>query len=236
MASPKIVAATLNTGNYTAGNLTSVTITSAGMPTNGNAMLACMAIIGVLNDPGVITAPTGWELVQQDITGIGSTTRVSVFSKIASSEAGSYVFSWDNISASGFWIFAEYGGGDPSDAIDGPGYSQRNVSGVNSIAPESLPSTWNNFNTLVCVWAAQLSIGNIMSMSAPAEMTLQAQSKSALISFSAIMLADLPLTASASTGTRTAIAAFATPSLGVSLLIKQSPFAGMMPSGGSGGM
>lgn len=236
MASPKIVAATLNTGNYTVGALTNVTITSVGIPANDNAMLACMAIIGTISDPGIITPPAGWELVQQDITGAGSTTRVAVFSKIASSESGSYVFSWTNISATGFWIFSEYGGGDSLDAVDGPGYSQRNVTGLNSIAPESFPSTWNNYNTLVCVWAAQLSIGNIMFMGAPEEMTLRAQSSSLLISFPALMLADLPLTDNASTGTRTAVAAFATPSLGVSLLIKQSPFAGMVPSGGSGGM
>jgi len=78
-----------------------------------------MVIVGTLSDPGTIASPVGWESIQQNITGSGSTTRVAVFAKIAGIESGSYDFTWTNISATGFWIFAEYGGGDSGDAIDG---------------------------------------------------------------------------------------------------------------------
>lgn len=235
MASPQIVSS--NTGNFTVGTLTSATLIASITPLVGNVILAAMVIVGTLSDPGTIVSPVGWELIQQDITGAGSTTRVAVFAKIASgSETGSYDFTWAGISAIGFWIFAEYGNGDPGDAVDGVGASQRNALGTSSIAPSIDPSAWNSYNTLVCVWAAQLSLGNIMSMGAPTGMVLRAQSSSGLISFPALLLADLALTSEAPTDTKTATAAFATPSLGVSFLIKQSIWATAAPVGASGGM
>lgn len=233
MASPQIVSS--NTGNFTVGSLTSVTLTSSITPRVGNIILAAMVIVGTLSDPGTIASPIGWESIQQNITGSGSTTRVAVFAKIAGIESGSYDFTWTNISAIGFWIFAEYGGGDSGDAIDGIGANTQNALGTSSIAPSLDPSSWNSFNTLVCVWAAQLSLGNIMSMS-PGGMVLRAQSNSGLAGFPALLLADLFLSSNASTGTKTATTAFATPSLGVSFLIKQSVEAPLAPTGSSGGM
>lgn len=234
MASPQIVS--VNTGNYVVGALTSTTLTSAIAPIIGNVMLAALVIVGTLSDPGTILPPAGWEPIQQNITGVGSTTRVAVFAKIAGIESGSYDFSWANISAIGFWIFAEYGNGDSGDAVDGTGASAQNALGTSSIAPSLDPSAWNSYNTLVCVWAAQLSVGNIMSMGAPTGMVLRAQSSSGLVSFPALMLADLFLSSNASTGTKTATASFATPSLGVSFLVKQSVEATLAPAGSSGGM
>lgn len=234
MSSPQIVSS--NTGNYVIGALTSATVTSSSIPTIGNVILAAMMIVGTLVDPGVITSPVGWELVQQDLTGVGATARVAVFAKVAGVESGSYDFSWSNVSTIGFWLFAEYGNADPGDAIDGTGASAQNAIGVNSIAPSIDPSLANIFNTLVCIWAAQLSIGSIMSLSAPAGMALRVQSNLGLISFPSLMLADLYLSSNASTGAKTATASFATPSLGISLLIKQSVSAPLSPTGNSGGM
>lgn len=231
MANPAIVAS--NAGNYVVGSLTSVTVTSNGTPRDGNVILVALAIIGSVVEPGLISSPTGWKSVQQNLAGVGSLTRVAVFSKIASGESGSYVFSWTNISSVGLWIVAEYAGGDANTALDGPGDNQQNALGVNSVAPSLTPATWNNFNTLVCVWTAEISALNIMSITAPIGMTLQAQSKLLSIGFPALMLADIPLTSSAPTGTKTATTAFATTSLGVSLLIKQSIWASAMPVGGS---
>lgn len=234
MSSPQIVSS--NTGNYIVGALTSTTLTSSAVPTIGNILIAALAIVGTLSDPGIIVPPSGWELIHQNLTGGGSTTRVAVFAKIANAESGSYDFSWSNISAIGFWIFAEYGNGDLGDAIDGVGISIQNALGTSSIAPSIDPSAWNSYNTLVCIWAAQLSIGAIMSMDAPNGMVLRAQSSSGLISFPALLLADLFLSSNVSTGTKTATASFATPSLGISFLIKQAVSAPLAPTGSSGGM
>ncbi len=44
MANPQIVPATLNTGNFTAASLTSVTVAANGTPSKGNAMIAAMVI------------------------------------------------------------------------------------------------------------------------------------------------------------------------------------------------
>lgn len=234
MSSPQIVSS--NIGNYVVGALTGTTVTSGTTPTVGNVILAAMMIIGTLVDPGTIISPVGWELVHQNLTGAGSTTRVAVFAKIAGIESGSYDFSWSNISAIGFWLFAEYGNCDPGDAIDGTGAGIQNSLGINSVAPSIDPSFSNSFNTLICVWAAQLSIGNIMSVSPPNGMTLRVQSNLGLISFPSLMLADVYLSSNASTGAKTATSSFATPSLGISLLIKQAVEAPLSPTGNSGGM
>ncbi|SRR5258708_27446489 len=228
MANPAVVST--NTGNYIVGSLTSTTITSSVTPVDGNVILAAMVIVGVIGDPGSISGPAGWSPVEQNLTGAGSSSRVAVFSKVSSSESGSYVFSWSNISSIGFWIFAEYGGGDSDNPLDVSDNLQ-NLLGTSSSAPSLTPATWNNYNTLVCIWAAALQVGSIMSMSGPADMTLQAQSKSLSISFPALMLADLPLLSNASTGTKTATAAISTQSLGISLLVKQSIWASSIPVG-----
>jgi hypothetical protein len=227
MASPAIVAK--NTGNYSVGSLTSVTVTSA-VANDGNVILAALAIIGAVSEPGLITAPVGWTPVQQNLAGSGSVTRVAVFSRIASGESGSYVFSWTNVSSIGLWIIAEYGGGDIT--LDGSA-NQQNALSVNSVAPSLTPSSWNSFDTLACFWAAEMSALNVMTLSAPAGMTLQAQSQFLSAGLPALMLANLALTSSAATGTETATAAFATTSIGISVLVKQSIWAGSTPSGGS---
>lgn len=233
MANPAIVAS--NTGNYVIGSLTSVTVASSGTPKDGDVVLVALAILGSIVEPGVISAPTGWQLAQQNLAGVGSLTRVAVFYKIASGESGSYVFSWANISSVGLWIVVEYAGGDTDAALNGAGDSQQNALSVNAGAPSLTPATWNNCNTLVCIWTAEVSALNIMSMSAPAGMTLQAQSKILSIGFPALMLADVALTSNAPTGTKTAATAFATTSIGISLLIKQSIWADAMPHGGIAG-
>lgn len=231
MASPEIVSS--NTGNYVVGSLTSVTITPSVAPKDGDVILAALAIIGTVIEPGTISPPDGWQLMQQNLAGVGSLTRVAVFSKIASGESGGYVFSWANLSSVGLWIVAEYSGGDSDSPLNGSGDNQQNSLSVNAVAPSLIPATWNNYNTLVCIWTAELSALNIMSITAPNDMTLRAQSKLLSIGFPALMLADIALTSNAPTGTKTATCAFATTSLGVSLLIKQSAWAGAMPVGGS---
>ncbi len=237
MANPAAVPTTKNTGNFTASSLTSVTVTSVGVPTRGNVMVAAMVIQGAVVDPGTITGPgAGWVSVQQDIIGAGLIARASVFTKIAgASESGSYAFGWTNLAVDGFWIFVEYRDGDSDQALDGPGLNQQNVASTNAAAPAVQPSAWNSYDTLVCVWAASLVALSVMSMGGPAGMTVQAQASSALVSFPAIMLADVPLQSSASTGAKTATVAVSTTSMGISFLIKQSPWASLAPTGAGSG-
>lgn len=230
MASPAIVSS--NSGNYIVGTLTSVTIVTDLTPRDGDVILVALAILGSIVEPGVISPPTGWQPVQQNLAGIGSLTRVAVFSKIASGELGSYVFSWVNISSVGLWIVAEYSGGDSNSPLNGAGDNQQNTLSVNAGAPSLTPATWNNCNTLVCVWTAEVSALNVMSMNAPSGMTLRVQAKMISVGFPALMLADMALMSNAPTGTKTATCAFATASLGISLLIKQSIWADAMPHGG----
>jgi hypothetical protein len=197
-------------------------------------MLAAMIIEGAVVDPGIISGPAGWTSAQQNIAGTGLIDRAALLYNIAgASEAGSYTFTWSNLAVDGFWIFAEYQGGDSVQALDGLGDNIQNGVGTASVAPSLSPSAWNNYNTLVCVWAASLVALSVMSMTTSSGMTIQAQSSSTLVSFPAIMLADLALSSSASTGTKTATPSVSTSSLGISVLIKQSNWAGIAPVGGS---
>lgn len=230
MANPVIYPPTVNTGNYIVGALTSVNIVAKEIPDDiGNVMVACLLIIGGI-DPGIIIAPSGWELVEQVL--VDAVSRAAVFTKIvAPGETGTYSFGWTNPSAVGFWLFAEYGGGDQDYATDGSG-NNNNALSVNSVAPSVTPSSWNYYNTLVCVWFALASLGIAMSITPPAGMTLQAQSGSASLGFPALALADAPLTSNGPTGTMTAITVAPAISAGISFLIRQSIWAGAMPHGG----
>lgn len=230
MANPTIYPPTVNTGNYIVGALTSVNVAAKEIPDDiGNVMVAALLIVGGI-DPGTITAPVGWALVEQ--VPVDAVSRAAVFTKIvAPGESGTYSFAWTNPSAVGFWLFAEYGGGDQIDATDGSG-NNNNALSVSCVAPSVMPSTWNYYNTLVCVWFALGSLGVAMSITPPAGMTLQAQSGSASLGFPALALADAPLVSNGPTGTRTAVAASAAVSVGISFLIRQSIWAGVMPHGG----
>jgi hypothetical protein len=231
MANPVIYPATVNTGNYIVGALTSVNVVAKAIPDDvGNAIVACLLIIGGI-DPGVIVPPSGWTQVEQVL--VDAVSRAAVFTKIvAPGETGTYPFAWTNPSAVGFWLFAEYGGGDQDYATDGSG-NNNNALSVNCVAPSVTPSSWNYYNTLVCVWFALASIGVLMSITPPVGMTLQAQSASLSLGFPALALADAPLVSNGPTGTSTAIAAAATISVGISFLIRQSIWAGVMPQGGT---
>ena len=238
MASPKIYPSTVNTGNFIVGSLTSVDIVAKEVPDDkGNVMIAAMVIVGVLFDPGTIIPPNNWQEIQQNTTSTGGMTRVAVFTKLVEEgETGTYTFTWNNASSIGFWLFAEYGGGDTDRALDGYGAGQRNALGVGSIAPSVTPEGCNLYNTLVCIWASDLKIGNVMSMNPPNNMTLQVQSGSLATGFPSLMLCDQELTSNDPTGECLATAAFATTSLGISFLVKQSIWAGAAPIGSSGGM
>lgn len=230
MANPAFYPATVNTGNYIVGALTSVNVVAKEIPDDiGNVMVVALLIIGGI-DPGTISAPSGWSPVEQVL--VDAVSRAAVFTKIvAPGETGTYSFAWTNPSAVGFWLFAEYGGGDQDYATDGSD-SNSNALSVNCVAPSVTPSTWNYYNTLVCVWFALGAFGVVMSITPPVGMVLQAQSASLSLGFPALALADTPLTSSGPTGTRTAIAASAAVSLGISFLIRQSIWAGAMPHGG----
>jgi|SRR5690349_4687902 len=234
MACPQIRDAATNTGNFIVGSLTSVDVTTVLTPIDGTLLIAAMIIVGTLSEPGNIVPPAGWSEIQQAVVS-ASNSRVAVFCKISSGESGPYTFNWTNLSGTGFWIFAEYQGGNLSYPLDGPSGAQQNAIGVSSVAPSLTPATWNNYNTLVCVWAANLKILDVMGMDQPAPMTLRAESSSQSVSFPSLMLADLGLSSNASTDTQTATATFSTTSVGISFLIKQTPEAGFIPIGGSSG-
>jgi len=233
MACPKIRTEATNTGNFIVGSLTSVDVTTVLTPINGTLLIAAMVIVGTISDPGTIVPPSGWSEIKQTVIS-SSTSRVGVFYKISSNESGPYTFNWTNLSGIGFWIFAEYGGGNLTFPLDGSGM-QQNPLGVSSVAPSLTPEVCNDFNTLVCVWAATLKVFSVMGIDAPFPMNMVAESSSLSVSFPALMLADLPLTSSVSTETQTAVATFSTTSVGISFLIKQLPEASFNPVGGSSG-
>src|SRR3979490_2074488 len=101
MASPKIYPSTVNTGNFIVGSLTSVDIVAKEVPDDkGNVMIAAMAIVGVLFDPGTIIPPNNWQEIQQNTTSTGGMTRVAVFTKLVEEgETGTYTFTWNNASS-----------------------------------------------------------------------------------------------------------------------------------------
>jgi len=238
MANPQIVPATLNTGNFTAASLTSVTVAANGTPSKGNAMIAAMVIEGVAADPGLIAPPNAnWKSISQNTignSGLPLQDRVAVFTAFAQDgESGSYTFNWANLAALGFWIFAEYSGGDDGTILDGSGSNQQNASGVNAGAPLLTPSSWNGYDTMICVWASTLVVGLVQSISSPNSLTLQALSNSGAISLPAIGLGDLWMKPGGSIINRNALLANAAQSLGISFLLRQSPWAALSPMGGN---
>ena len=238
MANPQIVPATVNTGNFTASSLTSVTVTANGVPAKGNAMIAAMVIEGVVADPGLVVPPNvNWKSISQNTignSGVPAQDRVAVFTAFGQDgESGSYTFNWTNLAAMGFWIFAEYSGGDDGTILDGFGVNQQNASGVNAGAPLLTPASWNGYDTLICVWASSLVVGLVQSMSSPNSITMRTLSSSGAISLPAIALGDYWMKPQGNIINRNALLANAAQSLGISFLLRQNPYAALAPMGGS---
>ncbi len=178
---------------------------SNGTINSGDFLLACvMAQLGTAADPGTITV-TGFTPIQQVFSSgqnVGG-TEIYVGYKIAgASESGSYAANWTTTSRDAGWALLDYGGVTNSSPVDVNAETSSTGFSVNMVAPSIAPL--GSSDMLICVWftdGSQPPFTQAPGMNKRVDVMGAAGGNSGITE---ILVADLQLSSSGATGTKTA--------------------------------
>lgn len=187
------------------GGNTSVTVTKPSGVVDNDCLYAAVAQGG-----GTLTPPAGWTLVGSQA---GDNGTLSVYRKIAASEGASYVWSLNNTDSLSVTIGAYYNV-NTSTPIDVFSFQANNTASTSMASATVTPTT--TAGMLLMIGAAIDTSGGSVTATAPAGMTERADGGAGeTMSY----VADLLLSSSSATGTKTASLSSSKKSIGAQIVL-----------------
>lgn len=221
MPNPTLIAGTKNNGTIGAG-VSTITVTSTGSVTIGHLLIVTIMVSGA-TAPTAISPPAGWTTtLATTTTASGGVVSAAIFTRAAASTASfSGAFTWTTTStAGGEWSFSEWSGAGAS-LIDGSPTTSLNTTSTTPPSPTITPSAGNVNDTLVCVLFDGALGSTTITIPTGMSSVLTVAGTASQLTFG---MASLALSSASATGSKAWTLGTTETTLGVSLLIQQTPW------------